>query len=303
MTFTPPTSKASTIISLAKAKTRQGTHSPSAAYDDTILYYALNDLNEWFCYWTFNTKKGGMQPFQFLRREFLFNSKANTTLNGAISAGDNSLTVTSAAAWSETPSATAPLGLYLKNSNGHYNFVTFETKVSSVFSDLDTVFLDFVDAVSVHKIYTLPTNYGRPRTLKISETQHYIWLDSEYSSVPPPGFFHTRFLPTKTLAPQNSGKMFLILPENIGANPMTLYYVKKPNSIANADSYVDAPDGIARMALVYKMMEYIWEVRGESSKAKECSDNAEDYMTTFASSQASVDASPIQGPMFDTDEV
>lgn len=301
MTFVPPSSQASVIVAAAKSRARQGSQSPSAAFDDTQLYIALNDINEWFCYWTFEPQQSGMMPFQFLRRETLFSSKAGTTLDGAIAAGANALSLASAASFTETPSTTEPQGLYIKNGEGHYDFVTFEARTGVAVSELATVDIAHSDDEQVEKIYPLPTNYGRPRTLKLSESQHLTWLDSEFEGVPPPGYFHTRFLPSKTLAAQSSGKLFLVLPEGIQEHTMTLYYVKKPNTIVDGNSYTDAPNGIARWAMIYKLMEYIWDTRGEDQKAEKFKREANEKMKHFAATQTTVDVSPIQGPIFDRD--
>lgn len=303
ITFIPPTSKASVIIAAAKARVRQGANSPSSGFGDTQLYLALNDINEWFTYWTFEPQQSGMQPFSFLRKEKLFTAKSNTTLDGAISAASDTLNVADASIWPEDISATSPGAFYIKNADQNFDFCTFESKSSNTLSALDTIDLDHITASAVYKLYPLPSDYGRPRTLKISENNHYTWLDGEYLGPPPIGYFSTMFLSTSTLGAQNSGKMFLVLPIGVSSGTQTLFYVRKPSVIVDGDSYIDAPDGIARSAVIFKMMEYMWELRGETSMADKYARKADEKMRHFASSQASVDTSVVHGPMYAADEV
>lgn len=304
MSFTPPTSQASTIVAHAKARTRQGASSPAAAFGETVLYEALHDINEWFCYWTFNPENGGIMPFSFLRREKLFSAQSETALNGAVAAGADSLVVDDGTIFSSPePSSSEPGGLWIDNGEGDYDFITFEERSTHTLSSLTTVDIAHADAEVVGKIYLLPSDYGRPRVLKLSESQHLDWIDGEFESIPPAGYFHTKYLTSQALALTGSGSNFLVLPRGLGEETLTLYYVKKPNTIANGNSYVDAPNGVARWAMIYKLMEYIFDTRGEDELADRAARKAEQKMKHFASMQSTVDVSPIQGAQFDYDGI
>jgi len=299
MPLTPPSSKASEIITYAKGRTRQGSKSPSAALGDTQLYIALNDINEWFCYWVFDPDNGGLSPFFFLRDEQLIVSKAATTLNGAIDKAATSIALTSGSDFDSDASASEPGGMWIKDSDGHFDYITYEALTTNDITVASRVDIAHLDDEKCQKIYRLNANFGRPRVLKLSRTKNLIWIDSEFEDIPPPGFFHTKHL----ISSSGTHQMYIVLPEFTDERTYKLYYVKKPATITGADDRVDAPDGLGRRAVVYMLMAYIWETRGESDKAIEFEKKAIRDMRTFASSQSSIDSSLVQGPLTDYGEI
>ncbi len=78
-------------------------------------------------------------------------------------------------------------------------------------------------------------------------------------------------------------------------------YIKKPTTINDASSKIDAPNGIARWAVLKKFEAFVWFHRGEMELYASAEAEAERLIGAFADTQTGEDASPNQDPYFDLD--
>lgn len=286
-----PSTAASDIISYVRSRCRLGTNPPNAIFQTTQMLVALHDINDWFFHWPMDN--GDMAPWKFTRKEKVFLAKNNTTLNGALSAGAISLILTSGTDF-DSPSSDAAAA-YVKDTNGIFHFFTYEGRATVTLSGINPIDVDLATGLDVQKLYTLPSDYGRPRTLKVNGGE-YKFSDSDTDDVPPAGYYHTRFMTSSS----GYSNFYLVLPLQIGEGvTVKMHYIKRPTVIATGTDKIDAPNGLARLAIISKFEAYCWEHRGEMDMAMAAEKKAEDAISQFAAVQSGENASPDKGPSFD----
>lgn len=286
-----PSTAASDIISYVRSRCRLGTAPPNAIFQTTQMLVALNDINEWFYYWPMDN--GDMAPWKFTRKEKSYLAKDNTTLNGAVSAGATSIILTSGSDF-DSPSSDAAAG-FIKDSNWIFHFFTYEGRSTHTLSGVSTIDVDLATALDVYKLYTLPSDYGRPITLKVNG-RDYRFSDSDSDDIPPAGHYHTRFMTSSS----GYTNFYLVLPLLLGdGNTVKMHYVRRPTIIDEGTDKIDAPNGIARNAIIAKFEAYCWEHRGETDMAALAEKKAEELIMQFAAVQSGENASPDKGPSFD----
>lgn len=293
MPFAPAVLLASEVITAVRGRTRIGLNPPNAALQSAELWRVLNSVNEWFVYWCLD--KEGVQPLKRFRKHQLVKTKANTALAAAVASGANSLTLDSGTDFG-SPTVASPLAAVIKNSDAAYQFFTYESRATITLSELATLSTDFEDGDEVHKLYELNDDYGQPRTLSANNQRPYIYLDGEFETMPPSGCFHIKLLESKTglLRP------FIVLPESISTGiTFTFVYIKRPKDIVDGTSTLDARAGLEREAILEKMAEYVWNVRGEDGLENAAKAKADEIMSMIHSKEAQYDASADQGPRFD----
>lgn len=291
MTLVQPSSQASDIISYIRSRCRIGQSPPNAALQTTQMRLALNDVNEWFWFWpTMND----LAPWKISRKRKLFTTVASTTLNGAVSANATSLILTSASDFDDPASADVGAG-YVKNNEGIYVLFNYETKSSNTLSNVSGIDVALTTGWSVYKFPPLPTDYDRPRQLKV-DGQRYRFTDAEFDDLPPPGYYMTHY----EKSTNGYDKFFLVLPDNMQSDRTVQFnYIRKPTTISSDTSKIDAPDGIARWAVLEKFAAYVWGIRGEEDLAQTANAKAEDFIQQYAASKSNEDASENSDPTFD----
>lgn len=293
MSFTPSALQASEVITAVRGRTRLGIRPPNAVLQDEEMFRVLNSVNEWFVYWALD--KEGVQPLKRFRRQMLIKPKVHTTLDAIAAAGANTLELTDGDDFG-SPSSSSPLGAVIKNSDGAYEFITYESRSGDDISELATLSTNFEIGDEVHLLYGLNENFGQPRTLSANNQRPFIYRDGEFDNMPPPGHYHIKWLESKSgiLRP------FIVLPDDISAGlTFTLFYIKRPKEVSAGTSKLDALAGLEREAILEKMSEYVWNVRGESDLEQKARLKADEWMSMLHSKEAQFDASPDQGPLFD----
>lgn len=290
-----PTSLASDIIRYVRGRCRLGSNPPNAAFQTTQMLLALNDINEWFWYWPLDN--GSMAPWKISRRRKAYTTIANTTLNGAVLANATSLILTSGTNF-DSPEGVDVGAVYVKiKQNGVYLIVPYETKTSNTLSVCSGIDVALATGLSVYKLYATPSDYGRPIQMKV-DGRPYDFCDNEFDDLPPQFNFMTHYLKSTN----GFDKFFLALPDNMQSGRIVLLnYVKKPTKIDEDTDKVDAPDGVARWALLKKFESFVWTHRGEDRLALDANVEAERFIKQFAATQSGEDAGSNQDPTFDLD--
>ncbi len=233
----------------------------------------LHDVNEWFHNYPYTI---GMLGWKFNDREAIIRAKASTTLNGALAIGDASMVLTSGTNF-DSPPITADFpaigGGYVRFGTYIYDFFVHEGKTANMLTTVSGLQMAHVTAENVNKIYPLPSNYGKMRSVfRQSNVIEYQYMDQDMRQIPPFGYYMLKsFTSTNSI----SGTFF-ILPENIGAIDFKLYYMIKANTIAATTDSINAPDGDGRQAVIEKMCEYVWGILGEDNLAVAAAQKAED---------------------------
>lgn len=231
----------------------------------------LHDVNEWFHNYPYTI---GMLGWKYNDRETIIQSKTNTTLNGALSVGATSMILTSATDFDSPPITAAHPSLgagYIRTGQYMYDFFSYETKSSNTLSTVSGINVVCADGSEVHKLYALPSDFGKTRALfRESNIVEYEYLDQDMRQTPPFGYYFLKSFTSSTY----SGT-FLVLPWMIGAYNFKLNYMKKANTIADTTDSIGAPNGDGRQAVIEKMCQYVWEVLGEDVLAARARDNAE----------------------------
>lgn len=227
----------------------------------------LNDIDSWFVNYPYSQ---GMQGWEFMRSETIVQTVANTALNGSISSGATSLVLDSATNFDDPANADVGAG-YIRTGNYIYDIFTYEDKSSNTLSTVSGIQFAHTDDSEVHKMYKLPSDFGKPRALfRQSNNYEYLYIDGDFSQVPRSNTYSIKIL-TSTNGYRGS---FLLFREDIGSLQFKLQYVKAPTSISATSSIVDAPDGTPRRVLIEKMKEYVWNVLGEENDAAVASQRA-----------------------------
>jgi len=270
---TPTFSTASTILTQVRAKTRLGANPSATAFQNTAMLLQLHDVNEWFHNYPYTI---GMLGWKFNDRETIIQGKINTTLNGAISSGATSLVMTSGSNFDD-PSSTDVRAGYIRSGTYIYDFFTYETKSTNTFTNVSGIDMSHANAEPIHKVYVLPTNFGKGRGLfRQSNVIEYSYLDQDMRQVPPYGYYMLKSL-TST---NNYSRTFMILPEAIGAIDFKFYYMIKATTISASDlsDKINAPDGDGRQAVIEKMSAYVWDILGEGDLADKARAKAEEHI-------------------------
>lgn len=269
------------ILTQARAETAIGSSPVGTAVQDSALYQRLGDINEEGVAYPASV---GVLGWWFLDREIVIQTVANTTLNGSISAGASSLTLTSVTNW-DSPSAgntnwILPPGQvgagYIKNGKSMFDFFTYESLSGQTLGTVAGVSQSHSTLEQVHKAYLLPSDFGWSRALyKQSVYLKYHKMDHALRQVPAHPFYTLKYL-----RGTNYSGRFLVFPVSIGAMDWNLQYQKAPlnlDSVADdekADTTLDLPLGHGRRFYIEKMKAYMYEFMGEDDDKKMAEDKA-----------------------------
>jgi hypothetical protein len=265
----PIYSTAATILTQVRAETKVGSAPIATALQDTAMLRALHDFNSEFVNYPYNV---GMLGWKFHQRETIISSIASTTINGALTSGTTTITLTSGTSW-DSPSSDVGGG-FVKIGTNIFDFFTFESRSGTALSTVAGINYAHATLSAAHKIYRLPAAYGKPRALfRQSNVLTYLHLDQDIFQVPPFGFYTI-----KTLIGTNYTGDFLVFPESVGALVWKFHYMIAPTTIGATTTSIDAPDGTPRKWILEKMKAYIWGVLGENVLAAQSEQLAAVYI-------------------------
>lgn len=236
---------AENILDAAKAEAIGSTSSSVSALQETQMIERIEQLNAEFVY-SAHTKhpKGG---WSWMQSVYNFNTKNNTSLNGAIAAGAATLVLTDASDFDSSGR------IVIETSKNALDFIDYSSKathtltVSTTTGD-QTVGLAHSDGAWVEKLYPLPSNYGKTRELNVNSV---LYFYEKLQGFPRIGYFST------------FGNYFL-MPKSIGEQDVTLFYEKKPSTITALTSSTDIPVQFQRWA-IEKLKAHIYMIRRQRS--------------------------------------
>lgn len=285
---TPSFSTASTILTQVRAETRIGSSPTATALQDTAMLAQLSDVNSEGHNLPYSF---GMLGWKFNDTEYIIQGKNNTTLDGAIASGATQLTLTSSADFN-TPAASSFEAGYIRTGTYIYDFFTYESGPSSrIVSTVDGIQIAHADDEPVHKLYPLPSNYGKPRSMfRQSNVLEYFYFDEDFRQTPPFGYYIIKVL-TSSSGYKGS---FVVLPESIGEINFKFYYMKKPTSITATTDSINLPDGTGRRWVIEKMCAYVWNILGEIDLAAACETRAKANMEQCLSQWSTYTLQPSQ---------
>lgn len=251
------------LLTQARAETAVGSNPIGSALQDPQLYQRLNDINEEGVAYPSSV---GVLGWWFMDKETVIKTKAKTSLNGAVSSGASTLTLTSGTDFDSPSSAVS--GGYIKNSKSIFDFFTYEGRSSNQLTTVSGIDEDHSTLEEVHKIYTLPSDFGWMRAVyKQNVYLKYYRMDHALRQVPAHPYYTLLYLKGTTYAGR-----FIVFPWNIGVLDWNIQYQRSP---VNLDSYftadtdtrsavtMDLPIGHGRRFYIEKLKSYIYESMGE----------------------------------------
>lgn len=227
-------------ISRAKGEAIGSASSSITSLQDSQLIEKVEQINSDFIH-TPRHLRGG---WSFMERVTNFQTKNNTTLDGAISSGAATLVLTSASNFDSSGR------IVIETSKDALDFVDYESKSTntltiSTVTGAETINMSHADNERVEKLYPLPSDYGKLYKLQVNATQYfYERFDSRFPSV---GNFTTY------------GQYFL-MPRGIGAQDVTVHYYKKPSTLTSLDDSTDIPADFQRY-IIEMLKAHIYLIR------------------------------------------
>lgn len=176
-----------------------------------------------------------------------FNTKAATTLNGAVSSGAASVILTSGTDWDSAGRSV------IETSKGALDFFDHTAKSThtltvSAVSGAETVSMDHATSERVEKMYALPSDYSKVRILYVNSS---LYRYERFDGFPSSWSFTTY-----------GG--YILMPRGIGAQDCTLYYEKKGNTIDELTDVTNIPSEFSRYA-IEKLKAHIYLIRRKRS--------------------------------------
>lgn len=232
---------ADTIISTAKAEAIGSTTSSLTALQDVMMIERLNGIIQLFT--EEGHKRMSLGGFSWMKKTYLFNTFASTTLDGAVSAGASTYTLTSASSF---PSSGRNA---IKNSNNTLDIVDHSSKSThtltvSTSTNAETIDIAHSNLEAVHALYPIPSNFGRLQYLTVNNIP--------YTLVDYDGF------PYGTEYSFVGG--YILFAENIGVKDVSMTYFRKPTTIADIADITDVPSVHSRY-VIEQLKAYIYGVR------------------------------------------
>lgn len=245
---------ASTLISTAKAEAIGATSSSIEAFQDTMMLAKVQQINAKFV--NAAHTKHPLGGWSWMRKVYNFQTKTNTSLNGAIASGAASFILTSGADFDDTGRSV------IETAKGALDFVDHESKAThtltvSTTTGAETVSMAHATGEKVEKLYPLPSDYSKARVLYVNTTVYpYERLDQF-----PSGF--------------TTYGSYILMPRGIGAQDCTLYYEKKGNTISLLTSETNIPSELSQYA-IEELKAYIYLVRRKRNDVQTALALAED---------------------------
>lgn len=189
-----------------------------------------------------------------------FNSKAATTLNGALSAGAASVVLTDGTDWDSTGRSVIETTKGALDFFDHTAKATHTLTVSAV-TGAETVSLAHASAERVEKMPPLPSDYSKVQRLYVNSC---LYRYERLSGFPATGGFTTY-----------GG--YILLPRGIGAQDCTLYYYSKGATIDELADTTNIPTEFSRYA-IEKLKAHIYLIRRKRSDVKPALELAEECL-------------------------
>lgn len=191
--------------------------------------------------WVNAAHRSTLGGWSWMQKITNFQSKASTTLNGAISSGAATLILTSASDFDSSGR------IVIETSKNALDFVDYESKASntltvSTATGAETVNMAHTTLSRVEKMYALPSDYSKTKYLYVNSVDYpYERLDGW-----PTGF--------------TTYGGYILLPRGIGAQDCTLSYFKKGATIDELTDTTNIPSEFSRYA-IERLKAHIYLIR------------------------------------------
>jgi hypothetical protein len=234
----------SDIVDAAIAEAAGSTTSLLTALQDTQLIERVENLNAEFIR-SAHTRHP-MGGWSWMHKTTGFQTVTNTTLDGAISAGDATFILTSASDWGNTGRSV------IETANNALDFVDHESKSTNTLTvdttPYEVISIDHLDGARVEKLYPLPSDYAKSRIMYVNRTAYTYVRQDDYPGI---GNFTTF-------------GSYILMPRGIGARDVTLYYEKVPSTLTGTTDTTNIPYSFQRWA-IEKLKAHIYMVRRKRS--------------------------------------
>lgn len=245
----------------------------------------LHDANEEFVNYPYSV---GILGWTFMEAENIISTIANTTLNGAVSSGATSFTLTSGTDFDD-PGGTGIAAFYIINADDIIDYGTYLDRSGTSITSVAGIQMAHLTAEEIHKVYQLPTDFGKIRQVFLENDVEYFYFDDNKRQLPPERHFMLKYFTNSTYS-----RSFIVFKEDIGAQTFKIYYLKKATTIDEITDTIDAPDGAGRRFIIERMKEYVWNVLGEENDAVIASQRATRAIRECADKWTSAQVTPSQ---------
>lgn len=230
------------IITRSRGEAIGSTTSAIPALEDTQMIEWAETLNAQFIDAAHTRHDFG--GWSWTKRVFPFKTVSDTTLNGAISAGDPSLILTSASDFDSSGR------ICIETANGGIEFVDNESKSSntltvSTTTGAETILMDHADGEKVQKMYPLASDHGKTFKLFVNKSEYFPVRDF---TIIPPARTYTEY------------GNYILFPQDINSQDVTLIYYKKPTTLTAVSDTTDIPTKFQRWAIEITLL-HLFRVR------------------------------------------
>ena len=190
----------------------------------------------------------------------LFQTKSNTTLNGAITTSTTTITLTSGTDFDSS----GRIWIEEKSTNS-IDFVDYTGKSTNNLTGATKIDISHADDQRVEKLYGVPSDYAKTIRMFVDSQEYH--FDRSPHLLPPAGAYRTE-------------GAFFLMPRSLGAKDVTLIYQKSPLDLSTGVTAtddaksIDIPEEFYRY-MVEKLKAYIWNVRRREEKIGVALDLAE----------------------------
>lgn len=191
-------------------------------------------------------------------------TKAGTTLNGAITTATTTVTVTSGTDFDSSGR------FWVKTSSGAIDFVDYTGKSTNDLTGATDIDIDHASGENVEKLYATPSDFAKVISMISDRSELFYWNAYSSNQLPPPSTFFTR-------------GAYWLFSEGIGATDITIWYQKKAADLSTGVTAtddaksMDIPEEFYRYA-VEQMKSYIFRIRRQNEEANESLQLAEDEL-------------------------
>lgn len=246
---------ADTLIQTAKAEAIGSTTSSLTALQDEQMLAQVNYINAEFVNAAHTRHPLG--GWSWMKKVTNFQTKAATTLNGAVSSGAGSVVLTSATDFDSSGR------IVIETAKNALDFVDYTSKATntltvSATTGAETVSMAHATSERVEKLYSLPSDYSKFEKLVVNSCRYdYEKLDG----FPPGGYF-------------TSYGAYILMPRGIGQQDCTLYYFKKADTVDELTDTTNIPSEHSRFA-IEKLKAHIYLIRRKRTDVQPALDMAE----------------------------
>lgn len=245
--YTFPT--AETVIDQAVSEAIGSTASSLTALQTTSLIRKLDQINRTFVNCAHTMHQGG--AWSWMQDVTNFQTKAGTTLDGAVTTSDTTIDLVSA---SDFDSAGR---FWVKTSKGAIDFIDYTGKSSNQLTGVTDIDIAHADAEKAQKCYALPSRFAKARRLLINNYEYHY---QKQELLPVYGTYYTR-------------GAYIVLPEDVSTQDATFYFEKSPTDISTGDNNtdlatsLDIPEDFMWYA-INSLMGYIYRTRRKREDAQ-----------------------------------